>query len=63
MPLVQGFIENVGQLPSAIHYYLPVPNGLAYITNHGYGYVRYRQRPRDAHPQRTVSFAFIGTIQ
>ncbi len=48
MPLVQGFIENVGQLPSEIHYYLPVPNGLVYITNRGYGYVWYRQRPRDA---------------
>jgi len=41
MPLVQGVIETVDQLPSEIHYYLPVPNGYAYITNLGYCYVWY----------------------
>lgn len=43
VPMVQGFIENVGQLPSEVRYYAPLGRGMLYVTARGYGYVLYRQ--------------------
>ncbi|MCX7930517.1 MAG: SBBP repeat-containing protein [Chlorobi bacterium] len=47
MPVVQGFVENAGQLPPQVRYYAPLNRGMLYITTHGYGYVLYGARSKN----------------
>lgn len=54
MPTPLGFIENIGQFPTPVRYYIPLDRGLFYITERGYGYVCY-QLPQGG--SKTISAA------
>lgn len=61
MPSICGFIENRGQLPALVRYYVSFPEGIFYISDNGYGYVLwdYRQSIQNT-PGRTIPAARIA---